>query len=69
MRRGLTFRSFFVCIFALLLMGMWSEYHTCYLGAGGDALLENTPPNGAVTTPGLSLNSQPLGCPVGVVVP
>jgi len=48
--RGLTFRSFFICIFALLLMGMWNEYHTCFLGAGGDALLENSPPNGAVTT-------------------
>ena len=46
----MTFRSFFVCLFALLLMGMWNEYHTCFLGAGGDALLENSPPNGAVTT-------------------
>ncbi|MCL5669715.1 MAG: hypothetical protein M1423_00185, partial [Acidobacteria bacterium] len=49
-RRGLTFRSFVICIFALLLMGMWNEYHTCFLGAGGDALLENSPPNGAITT-------------------
>gem|GEM_PF-334096 len=49
-RRGLTFRSFVVCIFALLLMGMWHEYHTCSLGAGGDALLENSPPNGAIAT-------------------
>ena len=46
----MTFRSFVVCLFALLLMGMWNEYHTCFLGAGGDALLENSPPNGAVTT-------------------
>lgn len=47
-RRGLTFRSFIVCIFALLLMGMWNEYEIMYLG--GNSLLENSPPSGAVTT-------------------
>ena len=46
--RGLTFRSFIICLFALLLMGMWNEYQICYLS--GASLLENSPPNGAIST-------------------
>lgn len=46
-RRGLTFRSFMVCIFALLLMGMWIEYQVCFMAGG--PLAENSPPNGAIS--------------------
>ncbi|MHB9105414.1 MAG: DUF6785 family protein [Armatimonadota bacterium] len=46
----MTFRSFIICIFALLLMGMWNEYHTGFLSTMGEPMLENSPPNGAITT-------------------
>ena len=46
-QRGLTLRSFFVCLFALLLMGAWVEYEECFLSGG--PLAENSPPNSAVT--------------------
>ncbi|MEI6518769.1 MAG: DUF6785 family protein [bacterium] len=45
-QRGLTLRSFFVCVFALLLMGAWIEYQECYLTGG--PLAENAPPNSAI---------------------
>lgn len=45
-QRGLTLRSFFVCLFALLLMGAWIEYQECYRVGGPFA--ENAPPNSAV---------------------
>lgn len=46
-RRGFTFRSFFVCIFALLLMGIWIQYEEVFNFNGGP-LAENSPPNSAV---------------------
>ncbi|MHB9134093.1 MAG: DUF6785 family protein [Armatimonadota bacterium] len=46
-QRGLTLRSFVVCIFALLLMGMWIEYEELFLYYGGP-LAENAPPNSAI---------------------
>ncbi len=45
-QRGLTLRSFVVCIFALFLMGIWHEYQVVLLVGG--PFLENSPPNGAV---------------------
>jgi len=45
-QRGLTIRSFVICIFALFLMGVWVEYEEVFLSGG--PLTENSPPNGAV---------------------
>lgn len=45
-RHGLTLRSFFVCVFALLLMGAWIEFEEAYVSGGPFA--ENSPPNSAV---------------------
>lgn len=45
--RGLTVRSFIVCLFALFLMGVWVEYEELYNYYGGP-LAENAPPNSAV---------------------
>lgn len=44
--RGLTLRSFFICIFALLLMGAWIEIEECFFNGG--PLAENSPPNSAI---------------------
>ena len=44
--RGLTLRSFFICIFALLLMGAWIELEECFFNGG--PLAENSPPNSAI---------------------
>lgn len=44
--RGMTLRSFFVCIFALFLMGAWIELEECYFNGG--PLAENSPPNSAI---------------------
>lgn len=46
-RRGLTWRSFVVCLVALFLMGVWIEYEELYNTYGGP-LAENSPPNSAV---------------------
>ncbi|MHB9024593.1 MAG: DUF6785 family protein [Armatimonadota bacterium] len=46
-QRGLTLRSFIICIFSLLLMGMWIEYEELYNYYGGP-LAENAPPNSAI---------------------
>ena len=43
---GLTWRSFVVCLVAMLLMGMWIEYEEVF--SSGGPLAENSPPNGAV---------------------
>jgi hypothetical protein len=45
--RGLTLRSFVVCLVSLFLMGMWIEYEELYNTYGGP-LAENSPPNSAV---------------------
>ena len=44
--RGLTLRSFFVCIFAIVAMAIWIEFEECYLAGGPFA--ENSPPNSAI---------------------
>jgi len=44
--RGLTLRSFFICIFALIAMAIWIEFEECYLSGG--PLAENSPPNSAI---------------------
>src|ERR1035437_5581654 len=46
-RRGLTLRSFVVCLVSLLLMAVWIEYEELYNVYGGP-LAENSPPNSAV---------------------
>src|ERR1051325_11612630 len=45
--RGLTLRSFIVCIVALFTMAIWIEYEELYNNYGGP-LSENSPPNSAV---------------------
>jgi hypothetical protein len=52
-QRGLTLRSFVVCLFAMLIMGMWIEYEHCYVVGG--PIAENSPPTSALGVIGLLL--------------
>ncbi|MEI6084620.1 MAG: DUF6785 family protein [Verrucomicrobiota bacterium] len=44
--RGLTIRSFVICVVALFLMAAWIEYEVLY--SAGGPLAENSPPNSVV---------------------